>query len=165
MELNKQVIEELYKNSNMRIFVVIIRIPPQGPYGSQFHITYTVHVIAKSPEEAANNAIPIIRNDVIEDHSDDIRYSDKTTNGYFEFVKESFTAFVQEKDSTIDITLLENAINPFPENESVDHDYQNKVEDLMDSFIHENFDDFLKYNTSCQELTLNKPEHFCTCHY
>ena len=165
MKSNNEIMIELYKDPNMRIFVVITTIPPEGPYGSQINITYTLYVIANSEKEAIEKAISLIKDKVREGHSYDIRASDKTTNCYFEFVKKSFTDFVQEKDSTIDITLLENALKPYPENQSVDHDYRNKVEDLMDSFIHENFDDFLKFNTSCEELTLDKVVYSCTGHY
>ena len=119
MESNNQIMIKYINDSNMGIFIVTINIPREGPYGSQIDRTYTVHVEANSQKKAIEKAISLIKDKVREDHSYDIRASDKTTNGYFEFVKKSFTAFVKGKDSTIDITLLENALKPYPENQSV----------------------------------------------
>lgn len=136
------------------IFVVETTIP--SAHGSQ---KYTSYIKANSTEEAIKKAISLIDKEKVKN---DIFFSDITTNDYFDSIKESFRAFVQKKDSTIDINLLKDAFNPYDEKKSVDFGFQNKVKNLMNSFIHENFDDFLKFNTSCEKLILYKVKYYCT---
>ena len=146
----------------MNTFNIIFNFPNSTPYSSLKN-TLSMYIQAHNEVTAIEIGIELIMEHInsSENYLNDIKYD----NNYHFFLlhKEEFREYVRQKNS-INTDSLEEALQPYNGNPSINYDYKKKVQSYMFDFIKDNFKTFVSDHTHCEKVILNEIKYHSVGH-